>query len=79
MEDTKLTKFVILILLRGFINAIVFLETWHRWEDGIKMDLRETGWEGVEWIHLTQYRDWRQAAVNAMMILQVLVPRSQSW
>jgi hypothetical protein len=20
----------------------------HRWEDGIKMDLRETAWEGVE-------------------------------
>jgi hypothetical protein len=23
-----------------------------RWEFGIKMDLRETGWGGVEWIHL---------------------------
>jgi hypothetical protein len=23
-----------------------------RWEDGLKMDLREIGWEGVEWIHL---------------------------
>jgi hypothetical protein len=22
------------------------------WEDGIKMDLREIGWGGVEWIHL---------------------------
>jgi hypothetical protein len=28
----------------------------HRWEDGIKMDLREIGWGGggVEWIHLAQ-------------------------
>jgi hypothetical protein len=26
----------------------------HRWEDGIKIDLREIGWEGVEWIHLAQ-------------------------
>jgi hypothetical protein len=25
-----------------------------RWEDGIKMDLREIGWGGVEWIHLAQ-------------------------
>jgi hypothetical protein len=25
----------------------------HRWEDEIKMDLREIGWGGVEWIHLT--------------------------
>jgi hypothetical protein len=28
----------------------------HRWED-IKMGLRETGWEGVEWIHLAEDRD----------------------
>jgi hypothetical protein len=31
-----------------------------RWEDGIKMDLRETGLGGVEWIHMAQDRDrWR--------------------
>jgi hypothetical protein len=24
----------------------------HRWEDGIKMVLREIGWGDVEWIHL---------------------------
>jgi hypothetical protein len=31
-----------------------------RWEDGIKMDLREIGWGGVEWIHLAQDRNrWR--------------------
>jgi hypothetical protein len=29
----------------------------YRWEDGIKMDLREIGWGGVEWIHLAQDRD----------------------
>jgi hypothetical protein len=23
-----------------------------RWEDNIKMDLREIGWGGMEWIHL---------------------------
>jgi hypothetical protein len=28
-----------------------------RWEDGIKMDLREIGWGDVEWIHLAQDRD----------------------
>jgi hypothetical protein len=22
----------------------------HRWEDGIRMDLREIGWEGMDWI-----------------------------
>jgi hypothetical protein len=24
-----------------------------RWEDNIRMDLREIGWEVVDWIHLT--------------------------
>jgi hypothetical protein len=49
---------------------------WHRWEDGIRMDLRETGWGGVDWIQLSQYRDWWQAVVKAVMNLQVLVPQS---
>jgi hypothetical protein len=26
------------------------------WED-IKMNLGETGWDRMDWIHLTQYRD----------------------
>jgi hypothetical protein len=30
---------------------------WRRWEDGIKMDLREIGWGSVKWIHLAQDRD----------------------
>jgi hypothetical protein len=48
-----------------------------RWEDGIKMDLRETGWEGVEWIHLAQDRDRWRAVVNAVMNLRVLAARSE--
>jgi hypothetical protein len=48
----------------------------HRWEDGIKMDLREIGWGGVEWIHLAQDRDLWQVLVNAVMNLWVLAPRS---
>jgi hypothetical protein len=28
-----------------------------RWEDGIRMDLREIGWGGVDWIRLAQDRD----------------------
>jgi hypothetical protein len=28
-----------------------------RWEDNIRMDLREIGWEGVDWMHLAQERD----------------------
>jgi hypothetical protein len=29
----------------------------HKWEDNIKMDLREIGFGGVDWIRLTQDRD----------------------
>jgi hypothetical protein len=49
-----------------------------RWEDVIKMDLREIGWGGVEWIHLAQDRDLWRALVKAVMNLRVLAPRSQS-
>jgi hypothetical protein len=28
-----------------------------RWEDNIKMDIKETWWDGVNWIHLAQERD----------------------
>jgi hypothetical protein len=27
-----------------------------KWEDNNKMDLRETGWDGMDWIHLAQDR-----------------------
>jgi hypothetical protein len=47
-----------------------------RWEDGIKMDLREIGWGDVEWIHLAQDRDRWRAVVSAVMNLRVLAPRS---
>jgi hypothetical protein len=29
----------------------------HRWEDNIRVDLREIGWKDVDWIHLAQDRD----------------------
>jgi hypothetical protein len=48
----------------------------HKWEDGIKMDLGEIGWEGVEWIHLAQDRYRWQAVMNTVMNLWVLVPQS---
>jgi hypothetical protein len=47
-----------------------------RWEDGIKMDLREIGWGCEEWIHLAQDRDRWRAVVHAAMNLRVLAPRS---
>jgi hypothetical protein len=47
-----------------------------RWEDEIKMDLREMGWGGVEWIHLAQGRDCWRAVANAVMNPRFLAPRS---
>jgi hypothetical protein len=48
----------------------------HRWENGIKMDLREIGWGCVKRIHQAQDRDHWQALLNAVMNLRVLVPQS---
>jgi hypothetical protein len=47
-----------------------------RWEDGVKMDLEQIAWGGVEWIHLAQDRDRWRAVVNAVMNLRVLTPQS---
>jgi hypothetical protein len=41
----------------------------HRWEDNIKVDLREKGWGVMEWIHLAQDRDQWGALVNTVIKL----------
>jgi hypothetical protein len=38
-----------------------------KWVDNIKMDLREIGWDGMDWIDLAQNRDQWRALVNAVM------------
>jgi hypothetical protein len=47
-----------------------------RWEDGIKMDFRDSGWGSVEWIPLAQDRDHWWTPVNVEMNFRVLEPRS---
>jgi hypothetical protein len=42
-----------------------------RWEDNIKMDLREIGFEDVDWIHWAQDRERWRALVNTVMNLRV--------
>jgi hypothetical protein len=42
-----------------------------RWENNIKLDLREIGWDGMDWIDLTQDRDRWRAIVNTVMNLVV--------
>jgi hypothetical protein len=42
-----------------------------RWEDNIKMELREIGWGGMDWVNLAQGRDQCRVLVNMVMNLQV--------
>jgi hypothetical protein len=42
----------------------------HRWVNNIKMELRETGWGGMDWADLTQDKDQWRALVNMVMNLQ---------
>jgi hypothetical protein len=42
-----------------------------RLEDNIRKDFRETGWEGVDWMHVAQDRDLWWALVNMVTNLQV--------
>jgi hypothetical protein len=42
-----------------------------RWEDNIKMDIREIGFGDVDWIHWAQDRDRWRAPVNMVMNLRV--------
>jgi hypothetical protein len=43
----------------------------HKWLNNIKMDLRETGWDGMDWIDLAQDRDQWKTLVSAVMNLRV--------
>ena len=42
-----------------------------RWEDNIKMDLKEVGCGIMDWIEVAQDRDRWRALVNAVMNLRV--------
>jgi hypothetical protein len=42
-----------------------------RWVDNIKMDRREIGWDGMDWIYLAQDKDQWRALMNTVMNLRV--------
>jgi hypothetical protein len=46
-------------------------EARRRRNDNIKMDVKETGCDGVDWIHFTQDEDHRRAFVKTAMNLRV--------
>ena len=43
----------------------------NNWEESNKMDLREVGWEIMDWIDVTQDRNRFRAFVNAVMNFRV--------
>jgi hypothetical protein len=43
-----------------------------KWVNNIKMDLRETGWDGVDCINLAQDRDQWRSLVNTVINFRVL-------
>jgi hypothetical protein len=55
------------------IKSTLYLSKEH-WEDGIRMDLGETGLVGcgLDWIRLAQDRDRWRAVVSAVMNLRVV-------
>jgi hypothetical protein len=46
-----------------------------RWEDNIKMELREIGRDGVHWIHLAENNDQRRAFVKTVLTFWFLQRR----
>jgi hypothetical protein len=45
--------------------------TRRRWMDNITMDLREIGWDCMDWINLAQDRDQWRALVNTVINLRI--------
>jgi hypothetical protein len=64
---------------KGYINILVgrpegkrpLGKPRRRWEDNIKMNLREIRFGDVKWVHLAQDRDRWRALVNTVMNLRV--------
>jgi hypothetical protein len=42
-----------------------------KWEENIRIDLREIGWGGMDWTDVAQDRDQLRALVNTVMNLRV--------
>jgi hypothetical protein len=42
-----------------------------RWEDNIKMNFRDIGWSGMDWIDLAQDMDQWRAPMNTVLNLRV--------
>jgi hypothetical protein len=59
-------------VLKFYVSNVFYLgRPRRRWVDNIKIDLREIGWDGMDWIELAQTRDQWRALVNTVMNLRV--------
>jgi hypothetical protein len=59
-------------IIRNHTLYVVLERPRRRWEDNIRMNLREIGWEGEDWMHLAQDRDQWRATVCMVTNLLVL-------
>jgi hypothetical protein len=48
-----------------------FMRHRHRWNDTIKMDIKETGCKDADWIHLAQYKIQLRDLVNTVIYFRV--------
>jgi hypothetical protein len=44
----------------------------HRWDDNIKLDLREIGWGGMDWIDLAEHGNEPSGSIKCWKILEWL-------
>jgi hypothetical protein len=54
-----------------WLGGLKGVHQWRRWEDNIKMDLREIGFGDLDCIHLARARDRWRDLVNKVMNLRV--------
>jgi hypothetical protein len=53
------------------VKILYYFSLLHRWVDNTKMDLREVGRDGMEWIDLAQDRNQCRALLNTVRNLRV--------
>jgi hypothetical protein len=58
------------ILVRRLEGTRLFGRLRHIPEDNIRMDLKETGWGSVNWMHLAQDNDLCRDVVNTVINLR---------
>jgi hypothetical protein len=60
------------ILARKPEGKRLFRRLSSKWEDDIRMDIKDIGWESVHWIHVAHVRYQWRTLVNTVMSLRVL-------